>query len=172
MKGILPKRHGCGSKGGTSPTLPQNISHKDSHYAQTLAENNITTQDASKAEIIDSNPEIVQEVIKENSETLVIESNRYRNKTMSERSKEAYALEKIEKELAKARMKAGEKNPVQNSSQGKVREIVSKAVGTSHDTLRKVEIISKKKPELMYKLSACVIQLICITPNISNSYSY
>jgi len=43
---IPPKRHGLGSKGGTSPTLPKTITKKESHYAQTIS----------------SNPEIVEQV--------------------------------------------------------------------------------------------------------------
>lgn len=111
-------------------TLPEGISKKQSHEAQQLADN--------------------PEAIREYSDLLVIESNRYRKKSSWEELNEAEAREKILSEQALEREKAGKKiDPVQNSSLGKTRDHVAKAIGTSHDTLHKKKVISEKKPELL-----------------------
>jgi len=94
--------------------------------------------------------------IKEYSESLVIESNRYREKTWTEKLAEKEALEALLKPEAERREKAGKKvDPVQTFAQGqkgKTREKVAKSLGTSHETLRKVEIIKKEEPELFEKV--------------------
>jgi hypothetical protein len=92
----------------------------------------------------------VEAEVREYSDSLVIESNRYRDKTWEERLKEAAALEKIEKTEAEKREKAGKKlDPAQNFAQGETREKVAARIGTSHETLRKVKVIAAEKPELL-----------------------
>lgn len=83
------------------------------------------------------------------SESLVIESNRYRNKTWDEKLNEAVAVEVIEEKKAKERQAEGGRNKVvQNSTQPKTRDIVAEKLDTSHDTLSKIKFIKKENPEL------------------------
>lgn len=66
--------------------------------------------------------------------------------TMTERLDYARRLERIESAKSEKRMKAGVKNPTQNSAEGgETREKVSEAVGMSHDTLRKAQQIEDNK---------------------------
>ncbi len=66
--------------------------------------------------------------------------------------KEGEALEKILRPKAKERqVKGGTDKVVQNSSQAKTREEVSKQIGTSHDTLHKVK--TKGKKQKPYKIT-------------------
>gem|GEM_PF-3972848 len=44
LEAIEPKRHGLGSKGGTSPSLPQNITKKESHFSQVIAKSKVDTR--------------------------------------------------------------------------------------------------------------------------------
>ncbi len=92
--------------------------------------------------------EVIDFEYKEYSETVVIEANRYRDK-----SKEAHAYRKIFSEKVKENQKKsqgkGVKGP-QNSSNFnpiETREEVAKAVGVSHDTLKKIDVIIEEKPE-------------------------
>lgn len=75
-------------------------------------------------------------------EEALIEFNRQREKTFSQRMKESDYLEKIEREKAKARELAGKKiEPSANvgvrSEKGEVRDIVAAKVGMSHGTYDK-----------------------------------
>ena len=93
------------------------------------------------------------------SDSLVIESNRYREKTWSEKLKEAEALEKILGPKAKEKQKEGGMNKVvQNSEQpvnfNKVLMQTARTIGTSHDTLHKVKLIAQKSPELLKEIDA------------------
>jgi ParB-like chromosome segregation protein Spo0J len=73
--------------------------------------------------------------VREYSDLLVIESNRYRQKTWTERLKEAEALEKILKPLAEEREKAGKADPLPNLAKGiDTREEMAKFIGISHGT--------------------------------------
>jgi N6-adenosine-specific RNA methylase IME4/ParB-like chromosome segregation protein Spo0J len=93
--------------------------------------------------------------VKPFSESLVIESNRYRDKTSEEKLREADALEKIEAAKAKERMLRGKAiDPAKNSAQGETREVVAAAVGVSHDTLSKLRTIREAKPELLAQIDA------------------
>jgi N6-adenosine-specific RNA methylase IME4 len=88
--------------------------------------------------------------IKPFSKVLVIESNRYREKTWEEKLKEAEEIEKILRPEAERREKAGKKlDPVQTFGQGKTIHKVAEKIGTSHETLRKAKTIKEKKPELL-----------------------
>jgi hypothetical protein len=97
-----------------------------------------------------------QHEIKEYSDELVIESNRYRQKTWQERLKEAEAIEKILKEKAKEHLKLSRgrgKKGCQNSDKVfqsiDVKKEVAKVVGISHGTLHKLKVIKKERPELL-----------------------
>ena len=93
--------------------------------------------------------------IRKYSETLIIESNRYREKTWEEKLREAEALEKILKPKAKEKqIEGGREKVVQNSSQPKTREQIAQNLGTSHDTLSKVKFIAKEKPELIKSIDS------------------
>ncbi len=93
--------------------------------------------------------------VREYSETLVIEANRYRTKSKIEIEREWSAVEEIETKKAKQRMvdgggdrkSEGYISPVKNSSHPKTRDIAAKATGVSHDTIKKIRTIIKEKSE-------------------------
>ncbi|MCP4985279.1 MAG: hypothetical protein GY928_04165, partial [Colwellia sp.] len=87
---------------------------------------------------------------KDYSEMVVIEANRYRDKSIAKKSKEAKAYRKIFSEKAKAQQVRKPKSVPQNSSDQtpiETREEVVKAVGVSLDTLKKIDVIIEEKPE-------------------------
>lgn len=95
--------------------------------------------------------------IREYSDSLVIEANRYREKTWKEKLREAEELERILKPKAEQNLSlAGERGkPFQKSDKVSniqpvhvIKEVAS-SIGTSHDTLHKVKVIAKEKPELL-----------------------
>lgn len=65
----------------------------------------------------------------------------------SDRVDYMYRLMRIETEKARERMESGKAiDPVQKSSQGKTREVVSEQFGISHDTMRKeIQIVENKR---------------------------
>lgn len=78
------------------------------------------------------------------AETVLLESNRQREKTYSERMREAAQLERIVGERARARMLAGKADPRLNSDEGGERHQrtdsqVAEAIGLKRDTFRKVQ---------------------------------
>ena len=97
---------------------------------------------------------------KDYSETLVIEANRYREKTWREKLREAEELERILRPKAKERQATsgpavyGGKPVRQNSDKAVIdtKVEVAHALNTSHDTLAKVKAIAKEKPELLDKI--------------------
>jgi len=98
--------------------------------------------------------------IKVYSEKLVIETNRYRQKTWAEKLKESEALDLIysaeakERQVDGGRLK-GEMKLVQTFAQAsKSRQKVAKALGTSHTQLKKVETIATCCPELLTKIDS------------------
>ncbi|MCP4370556.1 MAG: hypothetical protein GY797_20950 [Deltaproteobacteria bacterium] len=90
---------------------------------------------------------------KDYSEMVVIEANRYRDKSIAEKSKEAKAYRKIFSEKAKENQKKSQGKGVKgckNSDNLKpvdTKQEVAKAVGVSHDTLKKIDVIIEEKPE-------------------------
>jgi len=89
------------------------------------------------------------------SDLIVVEANRYRQKTWTERLREARALEEILRPKALEREKAGKKiDPHPNLDEGWTLSQVAKAIGTSHGTLHKVKTIAKEEPELMKDLDS------------------
>lgn len=102
----------------------------------------------------------IEAEVKDYSDLFVIESNRYRQKTWEEKLKEAEALEKLLKPMAKENIKiptGGKKSlTLQKSAKSKVdvREETAKSLGISHDTLHKAKVIAKAKPELIKQIDA------------------
>lgn len=106
---------------------------------------------AAKALGLDTVPcRIIHFDDKLDEEEALIEFNRQREKTFSQRMKEADYLEKIEKEKAKARqlasLKQGATTPdvatlPQRGDDGKVRDIVSEKVGMKPRTYEKARIV-------------------------------
>lgn len=94
--------------------------------------------------------------VREYSDSLVIESNRYRQKTWTERFKEAEALERIwaekakEKEYARKTQGTCEIFP-KSIDAGKA---AAKVIGISDRTLDKIKVIAAEKPELLPKIDA------------------
>lgn len=88
---------------------------------------------------------------REYSDLLVIESNRYREKTWEEKLKEAEALERILKPKAKEKQKESGGAVPQKSDKPPIDILkeTAKSIGTSHDTLFKAKTILKEKPELL-----------------------
>ncbi len=79
---------------------------------------------------------------------LVIESNRYREKTWTEKLKEAEALEKILKPEAKKQLETHTEQDYHNCEKAvHTLKETAKAIGTSHNTLHKVKTIAKETPE-------------------------
>ena len=88
---------------------------------------------------------------KDYSDMLVIESNRYREKTWNEKLKEAEELEKILKPKAKESQKRKPNSVCKKSDKQNIdtKKEVAEKVGTSHDTLHKAQVIAEAKPELL-----------------------
>lgn len=91
----------------------------------------------------------IEAEVKEYSDLLVIETNRYRDKTWQEKLREAEELEGILKEKAKEK-EYKRKTTYQKSEKSNLPSIntlkeVAKSLGMSHDTLHKVKTIAKEK---------------------------
>lgn len=98
--------------------------------------------------------EDVEAETRDYSESLVIESNRYREKTWQEKLKEAEARERILKPKAKKKQSHGQTAPGKTLCQKSdealdTKKEVAATIGTSHDTLHKAKIIQREKPELL-----------------------
>ena len=120
-------------------------------------------------------PELLKEIdaeIKEYSDLLVIESNRYRIKTQIELLREADSLEIILKPLARGHQIAGKKLDLCQNSDKPIdtKKEVSKAIGTSHDTLYKLKTIQKEKPELLKEIDAEIKEYSDLLVIESNRY--
>jgi len=92
--------------------------------------------------------------IREYSDSLVIESNRYREKTWQEKLKEAEAIEKILKPEAEKNIRATQKNESSSAFQKSDKQInvlkeTAATIGMSHDTLHKAKVIAQERPELL-----------------------
>jgi len=98
--------------------------------------------------------ETIEYEYREYSDSLVIESNRYREKTWKEKLKEVAELERILKPRAKHNQ--GERKDIlpnlAESNDVDTREEVAKALNTSHGTLDKIKEIQEKKPELLEEI--------------------
>ncbi|NHZ40096.1 hypothetical protein [Massilia aquatica] len=85
-----------------------------------------------------------------------------RNATDYVRAALALKLKPLLEQRAKDRMMAGRPDPVQNSAQGvgKTRDVIAKAAGVSHDTVRKVEQIeASATPEVKAAVRAGEISI-------------
>lgn len=118
--------------------------------------------------------EEVEVEVRDYSDLLVIEANRYREKTWKEKLREADEMEKILR--VKARIRQSDAGKIKGRMDevrkgihviGDIQELpknsaeavetrigVANALNTSHDTLHKVKVIAKEKPELLDAIDA------------------
>ncbi len=94
--------------------------------------------------------EILDFEYRDYSETVVIGTNRYRDKSIIEKSNEAKAYKKIFS--GKAKKQQGKRTDIPQNSSECLNPIetckkVAKVVGVSHDTLKKIDGIIEEKPE-------------------------
>jgi N6-adenosine-specific RNA methylase IME4 len=96
----------------------------------------------------------IESHVKPFSKVLVIESNRYREKTWAEKLEEAKALEELFKPIAKEKQVKGgeEKVPQIFAKPLESRKEIAEKIGTSHETLRKAKIIAQERPELLKEI--------------------
>jgi hypothetical protein len=97
----------------------------------------------------------IEAEVREYSDLLVIEANRYREKSWKEKLAENEAIEKL-KGHSHGGNRRSKKFQDQNSDLGRTIQKSAQALGMSHDTLHKVKVIAKEKPELLDRIDAAV----------------
>lgn len=93
----------------------------------------------------------IEAEIREYSDLLVIESNRYRDKTATEKWNEGKAIQVIEERKAKERQgtRTDIRETFPESDKGRTRDKIAESIGISGKTWEKLDAIGTEKPELL-----------------------